>query len=47
MSDNDGDLLTPECDQEDGTCDELLKEYPFVDKMTHDEAFQYKYVLDM
>ncbi|WVR08430.1 hypothetical protein IAU60_005485 [Kwoniella sp. DSM 27419] len=36
-----------QCEIDDGTCDNLAQEYIWVDQMTHDEALDYKYVIDV
>ncbi|WWC65508.1 uncharacterized protein I303_108126 [Kwoniella dejecticola CBS 10117] len=37
-----------QCDRNDGTCDKIARNYPFSNKrMGHDEAAQYKYVIDV
>lgn len=37
-----------ECDQADGTCDELKEGYDFrSEQMSHSDALSYKYVLDV
>jgi hypothetical protein len=42
-----GELLIPECDSADGTCDELARSFHFVERMSHDDALHYKYVMDV
>lgn len=36
-----------ECSEEDGTCEELQQEFDFVERMTHDDALHYKYIVDV
>ena len=36
-----------ECDDDDGTCDQLREEYRWTDPMTHEEALDYRYVVDV
>lgn len=41
-------LRRAECNEEDGTCEALRQEYEFSDRsMTHEEALQFKYILDV
>ncbi|WWC92054.1 uncharacterized protein L201_007008 [Kwoniella dendrophila CBS 6074] len=36
-----------QCDVDDGTCDDLMEEFSWADQMTHEEALNYKYVIDI
>lgn len=36
-----------ECDEEDGTCDEIREEFDFVKYMVAEDALKYKYVIDV
>lgn len=37
-----------ECDQEDGTCEELRDEYEFAEfPMTFEEALEHKFIVDV
>nr|ODN77252.1 hypothetical protein L203_06332 [Cryptococcus depauperatus CBS 7841] len=36
-----------QCDKEDDTCENLASEFPWLDSMSHEEALNYKYVLDI
>ncbi|WVQ85782.1 hypothetical protein IAT38_007949 [Cryptococcus sp. DSM 104549] len=36
-----------QCDVEDGTCEDLAYEFPWTEAMTHDDALNYKYVIDV
>ncbi|KAK4686098.1 hypothetical protein P7C73_g4039, partial [Tremellales sp. Uapishka_1] len=40
-----GDAL--QCSEEDGTCQQLRDEFGFSEKMTHEDALRYKYVIDV
>ncbi len=41
-------LFLSECQEDDGTCDDLRREYHFSQvHMTHDEALNFKYILDV
>lgn len=37
----------PECEEEDGTCEDLRNEYRWEYRMDQDEAAQYKYIIDV
>ncbi|WWC98816.1 hypothetical protein V866_005709 [Kwoniella sp. B9012] len=36
-----------QCNVDDGTCDDLMEEFSWTEQMTHDEALNYKYVIDV
>ncbi|WRT70499.1 uncharacterized protein IL334_007497 [Kwoniella shivajii] len=36
-----------QCDQDDGTCDDLLDEFSWVEHMSHEDEKKYKYILDV
>lgn len=41
-------VVWTECETSDGTCDQLAEEYVWSGKMmTHEEALEYKYVVDV
>jgi hypothetical protein len=40
-------LKKAECDEADGTCDEIRQEFDFVQYMVAEDALKYKYVIDV
>jgi hypothetical protein len=41
-------VLVSECDHGDGTCDDISNEYDYDPKaMTHEQALEYKYIMDV
>lgn len=39
--------MRAECNVDDGTCQDLADEFPWMEKMTHEGALAFKYIVDV